>query len=159
MFHTYSEEPAQNILADEIFWIVTFIFLKCSLPTTPRGGLCFYLSLQCHLHGDFCVNCLSQALTNFLSVCIAYKVLGTHSASPMRGDPAPCPVASSPSNENRQAQHIGNHTNTRPRKMLLAWELEKASWGLEELEKETEVFGGRLGEGCVHCGTHTWHTQ
>lgn len=43
--------------------------------------------------------------------------------------------------------------------MLLAWELEKASWGLEELEKETEVFGGRLGEGCVHCGTHTWHTQ
>lgn len=63
------------------------------------------------------------------------------------------------SNENRQAQHIGNHTNTRPRKMLLAWELEKASCGLEDLEKETEVFGGRLGEGCVHCGTHTWHTQ
>ena len=58
------------------------------------------------------------------------------------------------SNENRQAQYTGNHTNTRPRKMLLAWELEKTSWGLEDLEKETEIFGGRLDEGCVHCGTH-----
>lgn len=68
MFHTYSEEPAWNIFAGEVFWVVTVISLNSLLPVTPPGGLCFYLSLQWHLHVALCVNCLSQALANFLSV-------------------------------------------------------------------------------------------
>lgn len=39
--------------------------------------------------------------------------------------------------------------------MLLAWELEKASQGLEDLKKEREVFGGNLGAGCSNWGTHS----
>lgn len=43
-----------------------------------------------------------------------------------------------------------NHTNTRPGKVLLAWESGGASEALEDLRKEREESGGELGEGCVH---------
>lgn len=127
VFHTSLEKPAQNISADEISWVVTFIFLKSLLFITPRGVLCLYLPLWCRLHADFCVNCLSRALANSLSFVLFVKSWTHIAFCQSTGDPAPYPAETTlPSNENRQLQHTVSHANGKPRKMYLVWESNKA---------------------------------
>lgn len=143
MFHTYSEEPAQNISADEIFWVVTFIFLKSLLLVTPRGVLCFCLSLWCHRHAGFCVNCLSQALANSLSFVLFVKSWTHIAFCQSTGDLAPYPAeATPPSNENRQVQHTGSHANGNPRKMVLGLGIKQGQVGFRErIWRHREAFG------------------
>lgn len=86
---------------------------------------------------------LISGVSQFL-VGIVYTTLDIHSARLVNGDAAPCPWRA-PANANKMSLHSGNHTNTRPRKMLLAWASGKASQHIEDLRKEKEVFGGKLG--------------
>lgn len=136
-------EPAWNTWVDEIFWVVTFISLKSSLPGTPRGEPGFYLSSRCHLHAELCVTCVSQTLPtprlfrSFLK-CWAYpaslRCTGTQLPAPRRAA----------WNENRQAGITGT---LRSGKVPLAWGSRKAREGLEDLRKERAESGGEPGEG------------
>lgn len=92
--------------------------------------------------GSLC-QLLISGVSQFL-VGIVYIMLDIHSARLVNGDAAPCPWRA-PANANKTSLHSGNHTNTRPRKMLLAWASGKASQHIEDLRKEKEVFGGKLG--------------
>lgn len=91
MFHTYSEEPAQNISADEISWVVTFIFFEELALRNPTWSAVLLPPIMMPSTRRFLCQLLISSISQFLVICVVCKELDAHHILPEHGGPSSLP--------------------------------------------------------------------